>query len=83
MLGHFSAKVVKEDSLKPTVYNKSLHEISNNNGVRVINFATSKNLTVIRSHIAINLLGRLLMVKPSQIDYVQKERKRHSSVLNV
>ncbi|PNF38778.1 hypothetical protein B7P43_G12822, partial [Cryptotermes secundus] len=32
--------------LKPTVGNASLHEISNDNGVRVVNFATSKNLTI-------------------------------------
>jgi hypothetical protein len=46
LLGYFNAKVGREDILKPTIGNTSLHEISNDNGVRVVNFATSKNLTV-------------------------------------
>jgi hypothetical protein len=46
LLGDFNAKVGKEDIFKPTIGNKTLHETSNDNGVRVVNFATSKNLTV-------------------------------------
>jgi exonuclease III len=46
LLGDFNAKVGREDIFKPAIGNKSLHEISNDNGVRVVNFATSKNLTV-------------------------------------
>jgi hypothetical protein len=45
-LGDFNAKVGREDIFKPTIGNESLHEISNHSGVRVVNFATSKNLTV-------------------------------------
>jgi hypothetical protein len=41
-----NAKVGREDFFKPTIGNVSLHEISNDNGVRVVNFATSKNLIV-------------------------------------
>jgi hypothetical protein len=44
LLGDLNAKVGMEDILKQTIGNESLHEISNNNGVRVVNFATSKNL---------------------------------------
>jgi hypothetical protein len=47
LLADISVKVGKEDIFKPTVVNESLHEISNNNGVRAENFATLKNLTVI------------------------------------
>jgi hypothetical protein len=36
----------REDILKSTIGNGSLNTISNDNGVRVVNFATSKNLTV-------------------------------------
>jgi hypothetical protein len=46
ILLYFNAKVGREDIFKSTVGNKSLHEISNDNGVRVVNFATLKNLTV-------------------------------------
>jgi hypothetical protein len=46
LLGGFNAKVGREDIFKPTLGNESLHEISNDNGVRVVNFAISKNLTV-------------------------------------
>jgi hypothetical protein len=46
LLGDFNAKVGRESIFKPTIGNESLHEISNGNGVRVVNFATSKNLAV-------------------------------------
>jgi hypothetical protein len=46
LLRDFSAKVGREGIFKPTVGNESLHEISNDKRVRVVNFATSKNLTV-------------------------------------
>jgi hypothetical protein len=46
LLGDFNAKVDRESIFKPTIGNESLHEISNDNGVRILNFATSKNLGV-------------------------------------
>jgi hypothetical protein len=46
LLGDFSAKVGKEDIFKPTIGDQGLHQISNDNGVGVVNFATSKNLFV-------------------------------------
>jgi exonuclease III len=39
-LGDFNAKVGREDIFKPTIGNERLHEISNDNGVRIVNFAT-------------------------------------------
>jgi hypothetical protein len=39
-------KVGREDTFKLTIGNEYLHETSNNNGVRVVNFATSKHTTV-------------------------------------
>jgi hypothetical protein len=36
LLGDFNAKVCREDIFKPTIGNK----ISNDNGVRLVNFAT-------------------------------------------
>jgi hypothetical protein len=46
LLGNFNAKVGREDIFKPPIGNESLHEISNDNGIRIVNFATSKNLRV-------------------------------------
>jgi hypothetical protein len=46
LLGNFNAKVGREDIFKPSIGNESFHEISNENEVRVVNFATSKNLIV-------------------------------------
>jgi hypothetical protein len=40
----FNVSVDKEYILKPTIGNERFHEISNHNGVRSVNFATSKNL---------------------------------------
>jgi hypothetical protein len=42
LLGDFNAKVDREDIFKPTIGNEILHEISNDNGIRVVNFATFK-----------------------------------------
>jgi hypothetical protein len=46
LLGDFNAKVGRENIFKPTIGNESLHQDSNDNGVRIINFATPKNLVV-------------------------------------
>jgi hypothetical protein len=45
VLGEFSAKVGREDIFKTTIGNESLHQISNDNGVTVVNLATSNNFT--------------------------------------
>jgi hypothetical protein len=43
LLGDF---VGRKDIYKPTIGKESLHEINNDNGVRVVKFSTSKDLTV-------------------------------------
>jgi hypothetical protein len=46
LLGDFNAKVGREDIFKLSIGNGRSHKISNSNGARVVNFATSKNLLV-------------------------------------
>jgi hypothetical protein len=46
ILGDFNAIGGRENIFKPKFRNESLHEISNDNGVRVVNFVTSKNSVV-------------------------------------
>jgi hypothetical protein len=45
-LRDFNAKLCTEDIFKTSTGNESLQEIINDNGVGVVNIATSKNLTV-------------------------------------
>ena len=44
LLGDFIAKVGRENIFKHTIGNDGLHQDSNDNDVRTVNFATSKNL---------------------------------------
>jgi hypothetical protein len=63
------------------------HEISNDNGVRLVNFATSKNLTVrsmmfphcnIHKYTWMSVDGKIY----NQIDHILEDRQRHSSILD-
>jgi hypothetical protein len=46
MLRDFNAKLGREDIFKPTIGTERLHQDNNDNGVRIVNFATSKNLVL-------------------------------------
>jgi hypothetical protein len=46
LLGDFNSKLGSEDIFKQTIGNESLHKINNDNGDRLVNFATSKKLRV-------------------------------------
>jgi hypothetical protein len=43
-LGDFNAKMGRENIFKPTIGEESLHQESNDNGVRIVIFATPKTL---------------------------------------
>jgi len=46
LLEDFNEKVERENIFRLTIGKESLHQDSNDNGVRTVNFATSKNLVV-------------------------------------
>jgi hypothetical protein len=46
LLGDFNAKVGSEVIFNLTTWNESLYKISKDNGVKVVNFATSENHTI-------------------------------------
>jgi len=46
LLGDLNAKLGREDVFKPIFGNESLQQDSKDNDVRIVNFATSKNLVV-------------------------------------
>jgi endonuclease/exonuclease/phosphatase family metal-dependent hydrolase len=88
LLGDFNAKEGKENIFKPTIGNESSHEISNDNGVREVNFATSKNLVVKSTTFSHRSIHIHTWTSPdgnthNQIDHILIDRRRHSSVLDV
>lgn len=46
LLADFNVKVAKKEIFILPIRNKSLHEIISDNGIRVVDFGTSKNLMV-------------------------------------
>jgi len=54
LLGNFNAKLRGEDIFKSSIGNESQHKDSNDNSVRILNFATSKNLLLFWS---VNISG--------------------------
>jgi hypothetical protein len=88
LLGDFNAKVGMEDIFKPIIGNKSLHEASNDNGVRVVNFATSKNLIVKSTTFPHHNIHKHTWTSPdsvthNQMDHVLIVKRRHSNILDV
>ena len=53
MMGNFNEKVGRKNIFKTTNGNDSLHQDSNDNGVRTVNFATSQN-TLLRARCSRN-----------------------------
>jgi endonuclease/exonuclease/phosphatase family metal-dependent hydrolase len=87
-MGDFNAKVGRHGIFKPIIGNESLHEASNDNRARAVNFATSKNPIAksttfpqcdIHKHTWTSPDG----VTHNQIDHVLIDKRRHSSILDV
>jgi hypothetical protein len=88
LIGDFNTKVVREDIFKPTIEYESLHKISNDNGVRLVNFATSKNLRAKSTMFPQCNIHKYTWLSPhgkprNQIYHFLVGRRRHSSVLDV
>jgi hypothetical protein len=88
LLGNLNTKAGKENIFKPTIWNESLHEISNDDGIRLVNFATSKNLRVKSTLLPYYNIHKYTWMSPDgkthkQIDYILVDRRRHSNVLDV
>jgi hypothetical protein len=86
MLGDFNAKASREDIFKPTIGNKSLHKICNDNAVKGVNFATSKNLS--HKYYVPTSQHPYTWTPPdgkthNQFDHILIAKQRHSSVLDV
>jgi hypothetical protein len=72
--------VGRENIFKPTIGNESLHQDSNDNEVRIINFATSKNLVVKSTMFPHRNIHKYIWTSPdgqtyNQIDHILIERR--------
>jgi hypothetical protein len=81
LLGDLNAK-------KRQDINESLHEISSDNGVRVINFDTTKNLGVKSTMFLHRNIHKYNWTSPdgkahNQINHILVDRGRHSNVLDI
>jgi predicted ATP-dependent endonuclease of OLD family len=88
LLGDFNVKAGRENIFKLTNRNESSHEISNDNGVRVVNFATSKNLVIKRKMFLHRKIHKYTWTSPegnthNQFYHVSIDRRQHSSILDV
>jgi hypothetical protein len=88
LVGDFNAKVGREDTFKPAIRNESLHQHSNDNGVRVVNFATSKNLDVKSTMFPHRNIHKYTWTPSdgkthNQIHHILIYRRWHSSILDV
>jgi hypothetical protein len=87
-LGDFNAKVGREDIFKPKIGNQSLHKISNDTRVIVVNFATSKNLIVKSTMFPYRNIHKFTWTSPdgkthNQIHRILIDRRQHSSIRDV
>ena len=67
---------------------ESLHEVSNDNGVRIINLSTSRNLLVKSTMFPRPNIRKSTWVSPdgrtrNQIDHILIDRRRHTSITDV
>ena len=88
LLGGFNAKVGRENNFKPIFQQESLHQDNNCNGVRIVNFAISKNLVVKSMMFPHRNIHKYTWTSPdgkthNQIHHVLIGKRWHSSVLYV
>jgi len=86
LLGNFNSKFGGEYIFQPRIWNESLHQDSNDNGVRIVNIVTSKMWLRARCSLARIFIYTWICsdVKThNQIDHVWIDRRWHSSILSV
>ena len=88
LLGDFNAKVGRGHIFKPTNGNESLHQVSNVNGVKTVNSATSKHLVgqstmFMHQKIHKDTWTSLDGQTHNQTDHILTDRRWHSSILDV
>jgi hypothetical protein len=90
ILGDFNAKEETEDIFKSTIGNERLYKANNDNGIRVIKWATTKNLIAKsrifpyrNAHILVHTWTSIGGKTHNPFDHVLNDRRMHSIALHV
>ena len=91
VIGDFNAQVGQEEEFKPVIGGFSAHSQTNENGLRLIDFAASKNMAVRSTFFQHKLLYRYTWRSPnennenreSQIDHVLIDGRHFSDIIDV
>jgi len=88
LLGDFNAKIGQEVEYRPTIGKESLHRTSNDNGTRLVNFATTRNMIISSTTFPHKDIHKETWVSPSgqiknQIDHVVVDRRFKRCVMDV
>jgi hypothetical protein len=88
LLGDFNPKKGRENIFKTTIGNDSVHRDSNDNGVRIVDYATTKNIFAKITMFSHQNIHTYTWTSPegkthNQTDHILIARRRHSSVFDV
>lgn len=88
ILGDANAKVGKEEIWTATAGKESLHQITNDNGIRLLSFSESLNFKIMSTHFPHKEIHKETWVSPNgnvrnQIDHVLIDRRHKTSILDV
>ena len=88
VIGDFNAQVGREATYQPVIGKYSLHRETNENGLKLINFATATNMKVCSSFFMHKNIHKVTWMPPNggrgtQIDHVLIDSRHFSDVLDV
>jgi hypothetical protein len=88
VIGDFNAQVGREEIYRPVIGKYSLHRETNENGLRLITFATATNMRICSSFFMHKNIHKVTWVPPNggrgtQIDHVLIDARHFSDVLDV
>ena len=88
IIGDMNAKVGKEEEYKPVIGKYSLHDYSNDNGIRLINFAVARNMLIGGTLFKHKDIHKITWNSPdgnthNQIDHLLIDRRHGSNLLDI